>query len=187
MEKRKGRFIPGTEHHWRPHAIFREKAYLEAEYLSKQRSAADIAKEHGVVTQAIHFWLVKHGIPRRNVSEARKAKRWTTPSGPANPMYGRKGPLAPQWKGGCTPDRQLFYSSIEWNRAARAVRKRDRCTCQRCGKTQKDGVIIEIHHKVSFAVVELRAVLSNLVLLCTKCHDWVHGRKNVNKEFLGEA
>lgn len=34
------------------------------------------------------------------------------------------------------------------------------------------------------AGVELRAVPSNLALLCRPCHLWVHSRQNVNREFL---
>jgi predicted HNH restriction endonuclease len=43
-----------------------------------------------------------------------------------------------------------------------------------------------IHHVVSFMVRELRAEPDNLVLLCKKCHLFVHSRKNKTSEFIKE-
>ena len=40
------------------------------------------------------------------------------------------------------------------------------------------------HHVASFAVVELRMEVSNLVLLCEPCHYWVHGADNTLREFI---
>jgi len=101
-------------------------------------------------------------------------------------MRGRKGADTPNWKGGITPERQAFYQTDEWKRVERAVKKRDKHTCQRCGKLKVRGEPFDIHHIVSFICVELRAVESNLVYLCEFCHYWVHGRENINKEFLKE-
>lgn len=68
-----GRFLPGT--HWRPHQIFREKAYLVQEYVTKQRSCRDIAADHGMNSgMAIGYWLRRHNIPRRKPSEVMQAK-----------------------------------------------------------------------------------------------------------------
>ena len=50
-----------------------------------------------------------------------------------------------------------------------------------------DGVSLEVHHIEPFVVVELRAELSNLVLLCTACHDWVHGKLNTERLYLGSV
>jgi predicted HNH restriction endonuclease len=36
-------------------------------------------------------------------------------------------------------------------------------------------------------VVELRAVATNLVLLCESCHDFIHSNANKNREFIREA
>jgi transposase-like protein len=100
-------------------------------------------------------------------------------------MRGRKGPLSTNWKGGVTPERQAFYSSTEWRRAARQVWRRDKRTCQRCARLYRfGGETFDIHHVVPFECRELRAVLSNLVLLCEKCHFWVHSRANIGKDFI---
>lgn len=103
-------------------------------------------------------------------------------------MKGRKGALSTNWKGGITPERQAVYRSDEWKAAVKVVWKRDNATCQRCGKqhnTAANRGTFDIHHIVSFEVIELRCVVSNLVLLCEPCHYWVHSDANVNKEFLG--
>lgn len=104
------------------------------------------------------------------------------------PNGGRRGKDHPCWKGGITPERQACYATPEWKRAERAVKKRDNLTCQRCGKVKKrgDGIAFDIHHIVPFECVPLRVVVSNLVYLCEKCHYWVHGKENVNLDFIKE-
>lgn len=64
----------------RPHRIFREKRYLEEQYLERKRSARDIAMEHSVTDGSIFHWLRRHGIPRRDTSESRKIKYWRGPA-----------------------------------------------------------------------------------------------------------
>lgn len=101
-------------------------------------------------------------------------------------MKGRRGADAPNWKGGVTPERQAFYASEAWRAAARAVYARDRATCQRCGLCRNDhrDVPFDIHHIVSFAYAPLRCEVSNLVLLCERCHYWVHSRENTEGRFI---
>lgn len=177
-------FKPGQ--HWRPVQSFREKEWLEQEYVVKQRSTGDIAAEFGVTDAAVLFWLRKHGIPRRTVAQARKIKHWGL-SGEKNGMYGVHGANHPGWKGGCTPERQRVYSSIEWARAVRIVWKRDKRTCQRCGGKSVRKVAFHIHHIVSFQVPELRTEPSNLVLLCIDCHHFVHSPANTERLFIKEG
>lgn len=102
-------------------------------------------------------------------------------------LKGVTGKGHPSYKGGLTPERQSLYSSEEWSNVVKEVWKRDNAYCQRCNKhhnTEKSRGSFHIHHIVSFQVRELRSELSNLVLLCRKCHIWVHSNKNVNKEFI---
>ena len=174
-------FQPGQ--HWRDRKPFWDKEWLEIEYTVKGRSCGDIAADFGLTEASILFWLRKHEIPRRTVSQAREQKHWGQ-SGESNGMFGRRGPKSPAWKGGGTPDRQAFYNSIEWKDVSRLVWARDERTCQRC---RRDGPRIHIHHIVSFSVVELRAEISNLVLLCETCHRWVHSNKNVNRTFIRDV
>jgi hypothetical protein len=187
MNENNGRFkkgehrSPETEFkkgkHWRKEKLYWNKEWLEKEYQIK--SSGDISKECGVTDTAIIFWLKKLGIKRRSISETRKIKQWGC-SGEDNPMFGRKGELNVNWKGGCTPERQEFYLSKEWKEACASVYKRDSAKCQRCGCSGK----MNIHHIVSFSVREYRADINNLVLLCVKCHRFVHSKKNTNQEFI---
>ncbi|TXH50932.1 MAG: HNH endonuclease [Desulfurellales bacterium] len=182
---KRGQFLPGT--HWREDQPFRHKAWLENEYVELGRSTGDIARQFGVTDAAILFWLRKHGIPRRSVSQARSLKHWGV-SGPDNPMWNRRGELNPRWLGGITPERQAFYTSQEWKSACSAVWKRDDATCQRCRLHRDDqpDMPFHIHHITSFAVEELRADLANLVLLCEVCHQFVHSRGNVDGDYLSQ-
>jgi HNH endonuclease len=93
------------------------------------------------------------------------------------------------WKGGITPERQTFYRSEEWKKASRAVWKRDagrcRLCCRGCDEIGHDRRNWHIHHIDSFMIVDRRAEVDNLVLLCKLCHYWVHGVSNWVGVFLG--
>ena len=105
-----------------------------------------------------------------------------------NYMRGRIGINHHGWKGGLTPERQAFYSSMEWIESVKKVWKRDNAICQKCGAKHNSKLrgTFHIHHIVSFMVREKRADVNNLILLCDKCHRWVHGKKNKNKELIGD-
>lgn len=98
--------------------------------------------------------------------------------------------MNPNWKGGVTPERQTFYRSSEWKSACVAVWQRADAKCERCGSdyrdADRDAERFHVHHIVSFACWQLRAVMSNLVLLCLDCHRFVHSKANVAREFLAE-
>lgn len=181
-----GRFVKG--HHWRKPQPFRDREWLVQHYHGFGMSAADIAERSGVHENAILYWLNKHDIRRRSISEARRVKHWSL-TGSENGMHGRDGKDNPNWRGGVTPERQAFYASQEWKTACSAVWKRDMATCRRCGLRRegvKDGVEFHIHHIASFANEDLRAEVDNLVLLCDGCHHWVHSRENENCDYLSQ-
>jgi len=170
-------FKPGQ--HWRKPQAFREREWLQREYVEKGRSTGEIAAEFGVRDASIIFWLKRHGIPRRTVSQARALKHWGL-SREANGMYGRTGPDNANWKGGITPERQAAYSSLQWADAVDTVWERDGGKCQRCGAMPKRP---HIHHIIKFEVEETRFDPANLVTLCPKCHGFVHSKANVHGEF----
>lgn len=178
-------FSPETEfkkgQHWRPKKTYWDKDWLENEYAVKERSADDIARQFGITEAAILFWLRKHNIQTRSMTDIRAIKYWGL-SGEKNGMYGKTGIKSSNWKGGITPERQDFYASQEWKSACAEVYKRDNATCQKCGAKEK----LHVHHVIGFANKELRADIDNLVLLCAKCHRFVHSKKNINKEFIRE-
>ena len=175
-----GTFMPGT--HWRQRTVLWSKEWCAGEYTGKQRSAKHIAAEIGVTQNAVYFWLHKHGIPRRSMSDVRKVKRWGA-SGSNNPMWGKSGALNPHWLGGISPERQAFYETQEWKAACSTVWKRDKARCRRCRSISADYPL-HVHHIQSFKVVAMRAKPSNLVLLCKPCHTFVHSRRNTQREYL---
>jgi len=191
----KGRFVKGQSvspqtqfkkgEHWRKKKPYWEKEWLEDQYWNKRKSASDIAEEFGVTENAILYWLDKHNIERRTISETRKTKYWGA-CGVDNPMWNRKGELSPNWKGGITPERQGFYVSQRWKNACVAVWQRDKATCQRCGLKKIGDMPFHIHHIKSFADEESRAEIDNLMLLCEVCHSWVHSRRNIGNEYIQE-
>ena len=161
-------FKPGE--HWRQRKPYWDRAWLDNEYTTKQRSARDIADEFGVGETAIAYWLTKHQITTRTTSEARAVKSWAA-RGPANGMYGRTGSANPRWKGGISPERQRLYASAEWASVSAYVWRRDAETCTRCGVVSHDRRRMYIHHIEGFDErPDLRTDPDNLCLLCTRCH-----------------
>lgn len=131
-----------------------------------------LGKKHSAATRAI---LSK---------KASRPKPWLR--GKRNGMAGRTGASNPNYKGGISPDRQAEYASAEWKRAARAVRRRDRGVCAKCGVKKAGWRAVHLHHLKSWTQYpELRCDAANIVTLCKACHDWVHSLANVSREFLG--
>lgn len=177
-----GRFKQGT--HWRPHAIFREKQYLLYEYSNNQRSAADIAKEHGVTEGAILFWLGKHKIKTRTMAQTREIKHWGL-RGKENPMFGKCGAENPRWIDGRSPLRQRIYARSFWREIIQAVLKRDGHKCLRCGAPHAQSNRLHSHHVKSWTFhPEARFEVSNIISVCEDCHTWIHSRKNTRHEYL---
>ena len=180
----KGQFIKGQ--HWRKPKAHWNYYWLYGQYIILGKSAADIAKAQGCTENNILAWLHKHNIPRRSIIEARQLKYWGL-NGKVNGMYGRTGAANPNWKGGISADRQSLYSSQEWKDVSVAVWKRDKGSCQRCaafaGSNQDRS--FHIHHIVSLGIEDSRTDAANLILLCKKCHHWVHSKENNGNEFIG--
>lgn len=90
-----------------------------------------------------------------------------------------------QWKGGITPEREALYKTKLWKRRVVQVWERDKATCQICSTPyEHPKMAFEIHHIVPFHSKKHRTSLNNLVLLCYKCHKWVHSKKNVEKVLI---
>jgi hypothetical protein len=196
MRNSKGQFTDGDAgedtrfkkgEHWRPHKPYWDREWLYNEYIIKGHSSSEIAADFSITNNAICFWLNKHKIPTRSMSEVRAIKYWGQ-NGNSNPMFGRHGMDSPNWRGGSSQERQVFYSSLEWKKVVKVIRKRDKQICRRCGRGERPWIkeFHHIHHLVSFAVEKLRADPDNLILLCKDCHYWVHSIENAGKEFLRE-
>ena len=103
-----------------------------------------------------------------------------------NDSIKNNGESNPNWKGGITKDRQGLYSSREWKNLISNVFKRDNYKCQRCGVSGRTENKLHVHHIISFKNIEMRDNVDNLILLCQKCHNWVHSKKNINGDFQDE-
>lgn len=194
MRNKKGQFVKGESaspetqfkkgQTWRIRQPHWDKCWLENKYHNEKMSIPEIAKICNCTDSNISFWLKKHGIKGRTLSEARAIKYWGS-EGDKNGMYGVKNEKNPNWKGGISSERAKFYSSEDWKKVVPIIFKRDNYLCQKCGTTHKNkDNALHIHHIVSFKEKELRCNTSNLILLCQKCHSWVHSKKNTSKEFI---
>ena len=181
MRNNKGQFKKGFT--WRTSKPYWKKEWLFNEYVNLKKSTTDIAREQGCLDTNIQYFLIKIGIKRRSVSEARKIKYWGQ-VGVDNPMWNKKGELNPNYKGGISPERQAFYSNKEWKNVCNKVWKRDKTICQRCGIKKETDMPFHIHHIKSFSDKDLRTNINNLILLCEPCHWWVHSRGNKNNDYI---
>ena len=158
--------------HWRPRQPWWDRDWLYTEYITKQRSANDIAAEYGYTKGNIYYWLDKHGIPARNISETRAVKHWGS-AGEKNPMFGKTGRDHPRWRGGVTPVRQSWYVKRVWKELSREVRRLCNYECQICGSHKS----LHVHHILPFAeYAGLRLNVNNLTVLCRDCHILVHSK-----------
>jgi len=177
-----GQFKPGQ--HWRPHGKHREQEWLSNEYVTKGRSAGDIARELGFTEGAVLFWLKRHSIPRRSVSSARALKHWGS-VGEANPMFGKFGALNPRYVDGSSPERQRGYVQAQGRAFLRAVYKRDGYRCIKCRSEKIKPNWLHVHHIAPWAGnAALRFNTDNAVTLCRPCHSWVHSKANIAGDFL---
>lgn len=185
----RGYQIPLRKHEWdtslNEEIPYHNADWLREQYIDQGRTASEIAVQFNVTDCTIRYFLHRFNIPTRTTAETREKKYWGV-NGERNPMYGRNGEANPRWRGGVSPERQAFYSSIEWTEAVKFVWKRDQGICQRCGAKPHSRSQFHIHHIISFAVRELRAEPTNLILLCATCHRWVHSNKNAKRDFIEE-
>lgn len=164
---------------------FHDSDWLRAEY-EGGKTFADIGAMCDADEDLVRSWARKFGIRIRTAYESRRLSgRTQAVSGPRHHWFGKTGSLSINWKGGCTPERAACYNSAEWKQSVKDVWNRENGQCQKC-KSHRTSSSPDfcIHHIVSFAVKALRTVVSNLVLLCAKCHHWVHSNANVDRLFL---
>jgi len=183
--KSNGQFLKGE--HWRTPQAFRDKEWLIEHYERKNLSTGDIAKMFSVTDSSIIFWLKRHNIPRRTMSEARANKRWGA-KGEKNPMFGKIGKMNHNWKGGISPKRNSIYSRHNWKEVYSNVLERDKNYCRRCNEKIDYSVVrsFHVHHLIPFQNGEAKSDLdiNNLILLCDKCHRFVHSKRNTENEYL---
>ena len=109
-----------------------KKETLIERYVDCQQSLTEIAKDYGVTPNAIFYWLIKYGIPRRNKSEAARVlwKRFPEKHYNRNSAswvgikrseetrmkisLAKRGKNHPHWRGGeCKKDGRVFILAPE--------------------------------------------------------------------------
>lgn len=130
---------------------------------------------------------------RRHTDEARsaisRAAQRPRPClrGSSNGMYGRTGSANPNYRHGLSPERQRVQSSAEYQEFLRRVEIRDGHHCRRCGQYSAKKRGMHVHHIYAWEdFPELRTDVDNGVLLCRRCHEWVHSAENIDREWLGQ-
>lgn len=163
---------------------FWKAEWLRREYQDKKRSAAEIAAQFGACENTVLYFLAKHGIQRRTMSETRAVKKWSV-CGKNNGMYGRCGDKNPRWIDGRSPLRQRIYVRSFWREIIEFVLKRDGFQCIRCGKKHSKTDRLQSHHVKSWTFQpNARFDLDNIVSVCATCHRWIHSLKNTKREYL---
>lgn len=177
-----GRFTKGE--HWRqpkPHWV---ADWLREQYVALCRSTGEIAAACECTDANVIYWLKRHGIARRNISEARAIKHWGS-SGEANPMHGKTGAANPRYVDGSSPERQRLYVQGDGRSFLRSVLERDEYACKRFNAPKAAPKSLHVHHIKPWAGnPSLRFDLANAITLCRHCHHWVHSRANDRREFL---
>lgn len=175
------------------------KEWLENEYISKKRSANDIAREIGRDPKRVWEWMADYGIeirPRghntdllikdgsgfrgkKHTEETKKKLSELSiadgrvPWGKNNPhpLKGAKSENHPNFKGGLTPERQSVYSSQEWVDAVKEVWKRDNATCQKCGKHHNQEGVRGSFHIHHIVSFQVRRLRTDANNLVLLCKD----------------
>lgn len=90
------------------------------------------------------------------------------------------------WKNSGSELRRRFYSSREWKAVCKEAWDRDKGTCQRCLAVYAPPAPgFAVHHIAGVSrFPALRLDLSNLVLLCSECHVFVHSGANISQQFI---
>ena len=109
-----------------------------------------------------------------SLSDEIKQKIGLANKGTNNGMYGRRGELSTNWKGGITNINRQIRQSEEFSIWREAVFARDTWTCQICDTR---GKTLHPHHINSFAKYpEQRFDVTNGITLCLPCHRKFHHR-----------
>ena len=173
---------------------FNDKEWLRKKHWEENLTCAEIGGLLNVNASTIMRQMDRLRVKRKNNSESKKGLR--------------VGPNHPNWKGGLSPFKALLREFFQTNLAPLAA-KRDKYTCQLCGKTH---TVLHVHHKKPFSQIvdeiiaehpELKMDnlfdrfkmyqiittdprfldLDNLITYCKECHFYkIHNFKKKNKD-----
>lgn len=144
------------------------KEWLYEQYVTRGRTANDIAREVGRDPKRVWEWMRDYGIETRkrgfgnpevhfkkgqasafkghHHTESAKEKFRQDRFADGHVPYlvngehwlKQEGKHPATWRGGISPERQALYGSEKWKDAVKAVWKRENATCQLCGKRQNE-------------------------------------------------
>ena len=153
------------------------KNFLIQQYIDLKKTMKEISKNVGCGLKTVERYLIKHKIPIKTTSEALKGKY----IGDKNPNYGNHkiaGENHFNWQGGISKD---GYSYKFNNKLKQKIRKRDNYTCQICGITEEEHIIVygrnlDVHH---IDYDKQNCSEDDLTSLCIPCHM----RTNFNRKY----
>ena len=153
----------------------RKKGFKHSEETKRKIGLANsIALEGHKLSEDTKKKIAK-GNKGKKVSEEskRKMRKPKSEEHKKNISKGRKGKFGgdkcPSWKGGIS----LESYSLDWTRTLkRAIRERDKYTCQICGKEPA----IFVHH-INYNKKDCNS--NNLITLCRRCHT----KTNYNRRY----
>ena len=77
---------------------------------------------------------------------------------------------------------KAFYHTTQWKHKRKMILKRDHNACRRCRETGRYKPAVTVHHIRHLRdVPELALTDSNLISLCTECHEAMHPEKHKRK------
>lgn len=150
--QRKDQWYKFVRGHYRQESPYKNREWLNAQYVTAHRSIDEISETCNVSQSSIRKSMLRLGIVTRSVSES-LSQRGTM-----------RGPRNPAWKGGVAK----WEYSHDWKKIARAIRKRDNYTCQKCETPfPKSSKLLHVHHLDG---KKFNNSDSNLITLCASCH-----------------
>jgi hypothetical protein len=121
----------------------------------------------------------KLSAEHRIAMAAARRKWWQDPKVRCHMSEIQRGERGSNWRGGLS---FLPYSTDWTSSLRRAIRERDRYTCQLCGMPQGD-IALDVHH-VDYD--KKNCSPSNLVTLCRRCHGQTHHNRGQWIVLFGE-
>jgi hypothetical protein len=154
---------------------YRDKNWLQREYVDLKKSMRTIAIECGRGETAIHKWLHRFDIPIRSRTEAMRGLKKSEEHKKKLSDWAktRTGDKNPCWRGGRVKEKARIRH-CGWRERRKLTLERDNHECQDCGI----DLNLHVHHiKPVKDYPELINSIDNCITLCADCHRRLHFSK----------